>query len=47
VKPKYRNPATGEIWSGRGRMATWLKNKQDAGEEVEKYRVTKVSTIPR
>ena len=39
LKAKIRNPATGETWSGRGRMATWLKNKQEAGEEIEKYRV--------
>jgi hypothetical protein len=39
VQPKYRDPATGETWSGRGRMATWLKRKQDAGEDIEKYRV--------
>ena len=39
MRAKYHNPATGETWSGRGRMATWLKNKQDAGEEIEKYRV--------
>jgi hypothetical protein len=39
VKPKYRDSSTGETWSGRGRMATWLKKKQDAGEDIEKYRV--------
>jgi H-NS histone C-terminal domain len=38
VKAKYQDPATGETWSGRGRMATWLKRKQDAGEDIEKYR---------
>jgi hypothetical protein len=38
VKAKYRNAATGDTWSGRGRMATWLKRKQDAGEDIEKYR---------
>jgi len=38
TKPKYRDPATGETWSGRGRMALWLKHKQDAGEDIEKYR---------
>jgi DNA-binding protein H-NS len=38
VKAKYRDTATGDTWSGRGRMATWLKRKQDAGEDVEKYR---------
>src|SRR6266699_2731837 len=37
VKDKYRDPATGETWSGRGRMATWLKRKQDAGEDIDMY----------
>jgi hypothetical protein len=39
VKPKFRDPATGDTWTGRGRMASWLKRKQDAGEDIEKYRV--------
>jgi len=39
VKAKYRDAATGDAWSGRGRMAMWLKRKQDAGEDIEKYRV--------
>jgi len=38
-KAKYRDPATGETWSGRGRMTSWLKRRQDAGEDIEKYRV--------
>jgi DNA-binding protein H-NS len=37
VKAKYRDGKTGDTWSGRGRMASWLKAKQDAGENVEKY----------
>jgi DNA-binding protein H-NS len=37
AKAKYRDGRTGEIWSGRGRMANWLKAKQDAGENIEKY----------
>ena len=37
-KAKYRDPVTGATWSGRGRMASWLKKKQDAGEDIEKYR---------
>jgi DNA-binding protein H-NS len=37
VKAKYRDTKTGETWSGRGRMASWLKAKQDAGENIEKY----------
>jgi DNA-binding protein H-NS len=39
VKAKYRDSKTGETWSGRGRMASWLKSKQDAGEKIEKYLV--------
>ncbi|MGE3702268.1 MAG: H-NS family nucleoid-associated regulatory protein [Hyphomicrobiaceae bacterium] len=37
VKPKYRDPKTGETWSGRGRMAGWLKRKVDAGENRDDY----------
>jgi DNA-binding protein H-NS len=39
VKAKYRDPKTKATWSGRGRMASWLKSKQDAGEKIDKYLV--------
>lgn len=39
VKAKYRDPKTNETWSGRGRMASWLKRRLDAGEKIEKYLV--------
>jgi DNA-binding protein H-NS len=39
VKAKYRDPKSNETWSGRGRMARWLKSKQDAGEKIDKYLV--------
>jgi DNA-binding protein H-NS len=39
AQAKYRDPATGDTWSGRGRMANWLKRKVDAGEDVDKYLV--------
>ncbi len=39
VKAKYRDPKTNETWSGRGRMANWLKSKQDAGEDIDDYLV--------
>ena len=39
--PKYRDPATGDSWSGRGRMASWLKQKRDIGEDIESYRISK------
>jgi DNA-binding protein H-NS len=37
TKVKYRDGKTGDTWSGRGRMARWLKAKQNAGENIEKY----------
>jgi DNA-binding protein H-NS len=39
VQPKYRDPTTNETWSGRGRMANWLKRKQETGEDISKYLV--------
>lgn len=37
VKVKYRDPKSGETWSGRGRMARWLSEKIKAGEKQDKY----------
>jgi len=37
AKIKYRDPKSGETWSGRGRMARWLAAKVKAGEKQEKY----------
>ena len=34
---KYRDPVTGDTWSGRGRMPNWLKRKLDGGETLGKY----------
>ena len=39
VKAKYRDPASNETWSGRGRIANWLKRKQAVGEDIHKYLV--------
>jgi hypothetical protein len=39
AKVKYRDPETNETWSGRGLMASWLKKKQDAGEDIDTYLV--------
>src|SRR5688572_11556226 len=36
VAVKYRDPKSGETWSGRGRMASWLAEKVKAGDKVEK-----------
>ncbi|WP_304794464.1 H-NS histone family protein [Lacisediminimonas sp.] len=32
VKPKYRNPATGDTWTGRGKPPRWI-----AGKDREQY----------
>ena len=32
VAPKYRNPATGETWTGRGKAPRWIQN-----EDREKF----------
>ena len=37
VKVKYRDPKTGDTWSGRGRMARWLADRVKAGEKQDKY----------
>ncbi|WGS55041.1 H-NS histone family protein (plasmid) [Paraburkholderia sp. D15] len=34
AEPKYRNAATGETWSGRGRTPRWL-----AGQDPESFRI--------
>src|SRR6476659_5432323 len=39
VQPKYRDPTTNETWSGRGRMANWLKRTQATGEDIDTYLV--------
>ena len=37
VQAKYRDTATGDTWSGRGRMASWLAAKVKAGEKASRY----------
>lgn len=32
--PKYRTPATGQTWSGRGRALAWI-----AGKDMEPFRI--------
>jgi len=32
--PKYRNPLTGETWSGRGRAPRWLTD-----QDLERFRI--------
>lgn len=37
VAPKYRNPATGETWTGRGRKPLWLVAQLAQGRTRESF----------
>ena len=37
IQAKYRDPKSGETWSGRGRMASWLAAKVKSGEKASRY----------
>lgn len=37
VKAKYRNPQTGETWSGRGIAPRWMQEAEKAGKARESF----------
>jgi len=39
VAAKYRNPATGDTWSGRGLKPNWLRSAVDSGRKLEDFAV--------
>lgn len=39
AKAKYKDPATGQTWSGRGQQAMWLKAALAAGKKLEDFAV--------
>ena len=39
VDVKYRDPATGDTWSGRGRRPKWIEEKMIGGSNLEEFRV--------
>ncbi len=39
VAVKYRNTATGDTWTGRGKPPTWLKAQEAAGRKREEFLV--------
>jgi DNA-binding protein H-NS len=39
IEAKYRNPATGDTWSGRGLMPKWLKAAVAAGKKPQEFAV--------
>jgi DNA-binding protein H-NS len=40
IEAKYRNPATGDTWSGRGLMPKWLKAAVAAGKKPQEFAVS-------
>lgn len=34
VAPKYKNPATGETWTGRGKAPKWIQNQDRSKFEI-------------
>jgi DNA-binding protein H-NS len=47
VFPKYRNPATGETWAGRGKMPRWLTAQLKSGKKLDDFRVEPASDRAR
>lgn len=39
VAPKYRDPATGQTWSGRGLQPNWLKAALAGGRTLDDFKV--------
>lgn len=39
VAPKFRDPATGQTWSGRGLQPNWLKSALASGRSLEEFRI--------
>jgi DNA-binding protein H-NS len=37
VAAKYRNPITGDTWTGRGKMPRWLQSEVNAGKRREDF----------
>lgn len=37
VAPKYRNPATGDTWSGRGLKPKWLQSAVESGRTLADF----------
>jgi len=39
VAPKYRNPETGETWTGRGLQPKWVQAAVAAGKKLEDFAI--------
>jgi DNA-binding protein H-NS len=40
VDPKYRNPATGETWTGRGLQPRWVRSELATGRSLTDFAIT-------
>lgn len=40
LPPKYKNPATGETWAGRGAKPKWLEEALSKGQTLDSFAVT-------
>ena len=48
VKPKYRDPRTGETWSGRGAPARWIVAYEKQGKKRDEFLIGgKVASSPK
>ena len=43
VAPKYRDPATGDTWAGRGAKPRWLVARLKTGKKLLEFLIEKVS----
>ena len=41
IAPKYRDPATGETWAGRGARPRWLVARLKAGKKLQDFLIEK------
>ncbi|MGY6272945.1 H-NS histone family protein [Achromobacter denitrificans] len=40
---KYRDPASGETWSGMGKRPFWLRDAEDAGRSREEFLIDRAA----
>ncbi|CAZ90416.1 putative Histone-like nucleoid-structuring protein H-NS [Thiomonas arsenitoxydans] len=43
VPPKYRHPASGALWSGRGQKPRWLREEMAKGRTADDFLIERVS----
>jgi DNA-binding protein H-NS len=39
LEPKYKDPATGETWSGRGKLPNFVKQAIAEGKTLEDFKI--------